>query len=260
MTTTDSIGPEKASDFPRPLTEYEFNLVAWILPEDRPGYAVYRNRLRSLAVIGEGRWGSGDLILGVAGDIPDTSGPMEKILARGFLYTDIGTISVMVHEFDGRQLEIQIADVGGGDVPQNVGIGKRATYSIWLPGEPCPVCGGTMREVSIGPKPVAVLAVCRSEKVLWLYDGESGINYPIPVTNFYNELMLHKQIKDPDVALKSSNFFALLGEFSDDDLRRAFILYNKSWHRITIRTEETPRQPEPGIARKIKSIFKGSKP
>ena len=67
-----------------------------------------------------------------------------------------------------------------------------------------------------------VLAICTVDRRLWVYDGETGMNRPVPVTNFYNELMLHLNVRDPKVALDSLRLFQDLSGFTDGDLTRAF--------------------------------------
>lgn len=72
-----------------------------------------------------------------------------------------------------------------------------------------------------------VLAICASDRMMWLYDSRSGVNHPIPVTNYYNELMLHKNIRDPNIALDSKRLFTDHSRFSDTDLILAFKTYNQ---------------------------------
>ena len=93
----------------------------------------------------------------------------------------------------------------------------------------------TSREIMIEEN--LVIAIGRRERRLWLYDGESGMNILIPMTNFYNELMLHKNIRDPNIALVSHNFFTHLDKYSDDDLRGAFIAYNNLKRKVERKIE-----------------------
>jgi hypothetical protein len=219
--------------FPRPLSEREWELIEWVLPADRPGYRMYRNLLKELQVIGPGRWGEGNLVLGTPGEKPDTSGPMERIFANGTLETGEGTITISVHEYAAGQLEVQIACPGNEEIPDTTSVLRRVTYSTWQPGDACPFCEREIRSVFIrSDEPVAVLVFCTHNGMMWVHDAGSGVNHPIPHTNYYNELMLHKHIKDPSVALNSKNLFTMLGNYTDDDLRNAFIRYNAIWHRI----------------------------
>jgi hypothetical protein len=221
-------------EYPRHLTELERSMIEPVLPADRPGYRSYRKYLDELLVIGEGRWGTGDLILGHPDDTPEISGPMEKVFASGFVYTESAKISLTVHEYDGEQLEIIIASVSGEEIPDAVTIQRIETYSVWLRGKNCPFCNGIVREVEIRKSPDAVIVLCTRDHLVWVYDESSGVNYPIPVTNYYNEVMFYKHIKDPAIALKSENLFTMIDEHTDSELREAFLRYNKTWYRVDV--------------------------
>jgi hypothetical protein len=250
---------EQNNIFPRPLTTREWELIEWILPEDRTGYRKYRELLRSLSVIGQGRWGEGNIILGQPGDTPELSGPMERIFANGIIEADEGKITVSVHEYAAGQLEIQITNLNDESFPDKLSIKRKVTYSTWKPGIVCPFCNGNVREVHINSsEPIAMLAFCRSDRSIWIYDDTGGVNHPIPGTNYYNELMLHKHIKDPALALESNNLFTMLDDYSDNDLRQAFVNYNKIWHRIDIRSEsDSDNDEKENLTEKLSSIFKG---
>lgn len=252
---------EPNTKYPRQLTDKEWMLLEWLLPEDKPGYKVYRSLLTQLQVIGTGRWGEGDLILGHPSDTPDTSGPMERVFAHGYIETDNGKISISIHEFDGSQLEIQIVNAQQGTLPDELSTLKRATYSTWNPGNRCQFCGAEVREVIINrTEPRAILVICREHKSIWLYDESDKVNFPIPSTNYYNELMLLKNIRDPKIALNSANLFRMLDEFADGELREAFVRYNKTWRRITIRPEAEPRKHATGTFKlKLLSFLRGKK-
>ncbi len=231
--------------FPRPLTGKEWSLVEWILPENRTGYNNYRSLLKALHVIGFGRWGESDLILGKPGDTPEITGPMERIFANGMIEAEEGKITVAVHEYVAGQLEVQITNLHDDSIPDDITIKRKTTYSLWKPGDTCPFCNNAVREVMINEKePRAVLAICSNDENLWVYDETDGVNHPIPATNYYNELMLHKHIKDPSIALQSKHLFRMLSDYTDDDLRQAFVKYNKTWRRLSV---------QPGTESNIKS-------
>jgi hypothetical protein len=104
----------------------------------------------------------------------------------------------------------------------------------------------------------SVLAISPQEKRLWLYNGTTGMNHPIPITNFYNELMLIKGIRDPEIALRSALLFENLHQYTDSDLDAAFIAYN----RFRKRVELHPGAPEPsaaGIRARVQSFFRRKK-
>ena len=218
----------KNSEYPRPLNERERDWLEWLLPEDRRGYRDYRSALEKFEVIGEGRRGKGNLVLGYPGDKPDLTSPLSPVFAYGLIEGVEGSISILAREEAGNQIEIEIVPLRGEAVPRSLTEKSRWTYSTWSPSRPCPCCGKTPREVPIGtPKTEAVLTVCPSDHRLWVYDVISGVNHLIPVTNFYNELMLVRQIRDPQIALHPSYLFSHLTDFSDEDLVHAFVVYNK---------------------------------
>lgn len=228
---------EQNNIFPRPLTRKEWLLIEWLLPDDRAGYKKYRSLLQTLQIIGYGRWGEGDYILGEPGDIPDNTGPMERIFASGMIESEDGTITVSVHEYVAGQLEIQMTNLESENISDNFTIGEKSTYSFWKPGADCPFCSKPVREVTINiSQPTAVLALCYNDNRVWLYDESDGVNYPIPATNLHNELMLYKHIKDPVKVLNWKNLFNNPKDFTDQDIRQACINYNKTWHRISIQT------------------------
>jgi hypothetical protein len=82
------------------------------------------------------------------------------------------------------------------------------------------------------------LAIAKQEKRLWLHDGDKMMNHLIPITNFYNELMIHKHIRDPKIALKSNLFWDESKTYSDGDLRAAFVAYNKVKKKVDVKFEE----------------------
>jgi hypothetical protein len=228
---------EQYDTFPRPLAHNEWLLIEWLLPDERSGYSIYRSLLKSLQVIGYGRWGDGNFVLGEPGDTPDISGPMQRIYASGTIESEEGIITVSVHEYAAGQLEIQITNLENEDISDKLKIRKKSTYSFWEPGAKCPFCGKPVREIAINnSQPMAVLAVCYNDNRLWLYDETDGVNHPIPATNLYNELMLYKHIKDPVKVLNSKNLFNNPDDFPDQELRQAFVNYNKTWYRISIRS------------------------
>jgi hypothetical protein len=81
-----------------------------------------------------------------------------------------------------------------------------------------------------------VLALCVPDQRLWVYDARSGVNRPIPVTSFYNELMLQSKVQDRTVALDARRLFTDIGAFSNAALTRAFSTHNRL--RTTVPLED----------------------
>lgn len=228
-----------SESFPRELTTIERDLLSWILPPDRSGYKVYRDLLDSWKVIAQGRRGEGNYILGRASERPDNESPLPQVLAYGMVETSSGKISVSIRERLGDQVEYEIVNLHGEVVPDVLEEARRWTFSTWLPSQGCPVCSKPLREVPMQTKQShsLVLAICRGDERLWIYDRETGINHPMPATNFYNELMLHRNIRDPKVALDSKRLFRVLDTFSDSDLQAAFVSYNKIRTKVQVESE-----------------------
>jgi hypothetical protein len=245
------------SAYPRPLTRRERDLIEWLLPSDRPGYREYSAILKPLLVIGEGRRGKGNFVLGRIGDTPDVTSPLSAVFAYGVIEGVEGTISVLTREAREGQVEIEIVPLKGEEIPESLTEKSRWTYSTWLPGLPCPSCSGAVREVQIGARePQAVLAVCRTDRRLWVYERATGVNHLIPVTNFYNELMLQKNIRDPKVALDPTFLYTHVDEFSDVELAHAFFLYNKVRKKVEMVDTTPPIQKKrQGLVESLKRIF-----
>lgn len=244
--------------YPRPLTPREREWVDWLLPGDRSGYQTFRSLLEKMVVIGEGRRGKGNIVLGYHGDKPDTGSPLPQVFAYGIIEAEEGTFAITIREETGDQIDVEFVNLKGEETPQTITEKRRWSYSYWLPGNACPSCLKSVREISItsqsGDK--AVLAICPSDKRLWIFNPLTGVNYLIPITNFYNELMLHKQIRQPNIALDTSYFFSHLSEFSDEDLVYSFAVYNKIRKKVEIAGLEVLRaKRKKGITRFLEKIF-----
>ncbi|MBI3111465.1 MAG: hypothetical protein HYZ01_07825 [Ignavibacteriales bacterium] len=244
--------------FPRDLASDERDLLQWVLPADRPGYRAYRALLDQWKVQARGRRGEGNYILAAEGERPDNESPLPQILALGMVETMEGNFSVIVRERLGDQVEFEIGGTGGRVGPGKSPERRRWTLSSWSPGEPCPACGQPLRETGMrtGDAKELSLAICQADKRLWIHDTVSGINHPIPVTNFYNELMLHKNIRDPKVALEPNRFFGDLPRYSDLDLTKAFITYNGLRTKIVLEHPIILPAPEGNLfLRRLKTLW-----
>ena len=224
MTAVSSNG-----EYPRPLSVREREWIEWILPRYRPGYKKYREMIEGLVVIGEGRRGKGEIILGPSGDKPDFDEPLASVAAYGSIETNVGVVSVTLREYSGNQISVEIVSHRMDEVQNEIEEASRWTYSTWKPGISCPQCNGLVREVPMHSETSArfVMAFCPVNKRAWVFEESTGMNRLIPVTNYYNELMLHKNMRDPNIALNSSLLFSHLTEYTDADLTYAFFTYNK---------------------------------
>jgi len=241
-----------SSGFPRPLRAKERDLLATVLPGDRPGYRRLRDEILRMAVLAQGRRGEGDLVLGAPGDIPDLNSPLPPVIAYGMVEGTRETFSVTVREAVADQVNIEIVSNTGGEIPDHYEEKRRWTYSTWSPGLPSPATGRPVRELAIDS--FVTLAFADAERRLWVHDAETGIVHLIPITNYYNELMLHKGIRDPARALASSLLWRDLSAYSDADLRAAFIAYNRVKHRVEV-VPGPVVPPRRGIGSLLKKFF-----
>lgn len=238
--------------YPRKLRPKELDLLEGVLPPDRPGYRQYRELINSMVVLGEGNRGPGHYLLGRPGDSPDYSGPLPPVVAFGLVASTHASYSVTIREYIGAQIDVEIVSGTGEEVPDHFEEKNRWTYSSWLPGQPSPATGDAVREVPVDSN--LTLVIAPREKRIWLYDRVSGMNLLLPVTNFHNELMLVRGIRDPGVALDVGKFFAGHAAYSDDDLRKAFVRYNGPRQRVAVQSR--PSTPSAaGLFQTLKRLF-----
>jgi hypothetical protein len=250
--------PPAEPSYPRSLTAREREWVRWILPEDRTAYRRYREMIDHMTVIGEGRRGPGELILGQPGATVDFGSPLGAVFAYGALETNVGQISVTLRELTDEQISLEIVSHRSAEIPADVTESRRWSYSTWSPGQPCPQCRQPVREVPMhsaaAQEERLTLAVCPSDRRLWVHDGE--VNRLIPVTNYYNELMLQKKIRDPKIALDARRLFAELDTYSDADLTRAFVTYNQIRSKVRVEGLLEPDRPaKRSVAGLFRSLF-----
>jgi len=239
-------------EYPRPLRPKERDLLDTVLPADSPGYGRYHERLKAMRVIARGRRGEGDLILGFPGDCADVTSPLAPVIAYGMVETTQGAYSITVREESGEQVNVEIVSGTGEEIPDHYEEKRRWTYSSWRPGLVSPATGTAVREVAIGPS--FTLAFSPAEKRIWMHDRATGFVHLIPITNFHNELMLWKGIRDPGTVLRSTLFWEGLPSYADEDLRRAFVAYNRLKRRVAI-TQDPPALPARGFSSLLKNLF-----
>ena len=243
---------KNSTTYPRRLRGKELDLLESVLPDDRPGYSDYRRLIGSMTVLGEGRRGEGNLILGFESDEPDTTSPLAAVIAYGVVETTRDQYSITVREYVGDQIDVEIVSSRGEEVPDHFEEKRRWTYSTWLPGNPSPSTGVPVREIIIDDN--LVLVIVGQDRRLWVYDKGTGINHLIPITNFYNELMLHRNIRDPKIALKSNLFFEDVASYKDKELRASFIAYNKLRPKVEVKQSEYV-QRESGFKGLLHKVF-----
>jgi len=222
--------------FPRAISALEHKLLLWILPADRPGYAEYRNVINTWKVAGTRPWAEGSYLLAPSGSTPDPDASPSQLVAVGAVEGPRGVLSVNVRELQLHQLEFEISGPADQEPERNFERLRRWTLSSWSPTMPCPSCEGRLREVVMATLAGRnfVLALCIHDQRLWVFDDLKGMNLPVPVTGFYNEVMLQAKIQDPGIALQSRRLFSDLDAYTDAILTRAFEAYNRTRHRIQL--------------------------
>jgi len=244
--------------FPRSLSPFESQSLLWVLPPDRPGYNSYRKYILDWEVLAEGRRGAGNYILGAPGIVVDVESPLPQVFAYGLIEGDNASVSVTLREFFENQLEYEIVNLNGETIPADLSERRRWTFSLWSPSDPCPACGTVPRQIKIQREAggFTVLALCRTDKRIWIFDERDRVNHLIPVTNFHNALMLQKNIRDPQVALASDNLFKLLHVYTDADLAAAFVHYNKLRRKVDLGTVVLALPKRPSIIKTMLTLFK----
>jgi hypothetical protein len=243
--------------YPRKLTTVERELLLSVLPEDRTGYRDYRACVEGWDVVAQGRRGEGNYILAETTATVDLESPLPHVVAYGIIHTEAGELSVTVRERTGDQVEFEIVGVQGPVDLAGAREYRRWTLSSWLPSQPCPQCGRGVREVRMTSTSGQqfVLAICSADQRLWVYDGQSGVNLPIPVSNFYNELMLHKNVRDPQRAFDTKRLFQNSSEFTDIDLQAAFRSYNNIRRKVVLEGDLVVPVDKPSWFRRLSGFI-----
>lgn len=245
-------------EFPRELTRQEKYLLFSVLPEEKPGYKLYREKINELLVTGYGRFKNNNYILGKKNTIPDLSFSSTPVFAAGTIKTPADEIDILINEEIDDEIEFDLSIKNSNAIPEEINELERWSYSDWNPGDKSPDDNKEIREVIISCEKY-ILAFAPTHKKIWLHENESGVNYLIPLTNFYNELMGFKRIKDPKEALNPRLLFQKLNDFSDDDLINAFIFYNKYMRRFSIDFSKYLKQPEINHNKRFKDLFRKDK-
>ena len=241
-------------EFPRKLFSSERKFLDWLLPESISEYALCRTKLDEFFVLAEGRRGKGNLVLGkFENDIADNSSPLADVFAYGVIETSVGNISCTIREEVGNQIDVEITNLNRDEVIVDFEEARRWSYSTWNENDVCPQCLKSPRIIFM--KTTAnenvVLAICSIDKRLWIYEEATQLKRIIPVTNFYNELMFHKKIRDAKIAFDTKRLFTELNSFSDEDLSFAFLTYNKVHKKVDV-LEIVPTKTEKKISLKEK--------
>lgn len=245
-------------DFPRQLTANEKKILFTVLPENKSGYKYYRDKIENLLVIGQGRFDRENLLLGKEGNKPDLSVPSNPVFACGTAICKETKFDVLIHEEYDDEIEFDITTSNSFNLEEDFEIVSAWSYSDWKPGQKAPNDGSSVREVPVIPGEY-VLAVAPNHKKIWLHDIKTGVNHLIPVSNFYNQLMMVKDIRNSDVALNPGAFFDNIEEYSAEDLVSALITYNKYIRRFKINLDYFAGKREEPVKKGFLSFLKRGK-
>lgn len=215
-------------EFPRKLSDAELNLLLLLLPEEKSGYARYRSLIREFFVIGEGRLGEGNYLLGNAHAEIDLEISSSPILTSGVVKTDKTTFEISINEIQDNKIEFSISPYP--DQNEIYRVENVITLSDWIPGKKSPD-GNRVKLYSIDGMNY-ILAIVPAEHKIWLYEKSSGINYPIPVSNFYNELLRLKRETRNEVYKNPNKLFEDIESFTESEIILAFLLYSKYKRRF----------------------------
>jgi len=245
----------EVNNFPRQLTAAEKTILFSILPESKNGYKLYREKINNLLVIGSGRFGGNNYILGNREAEPDLCIPSSPVFALGTAVSGSNNIDVIIHEESDEQIEFDITSSSELSFENDIRIEEVNCYSNWNPGEKIIFEKVEVREYIISPGSY-ILAIVPDLKKIWLHDISTGVNHIIPVTNYFNELMRLKNIRDPKLALKPGNFFEHINEFKNDEIRKAFLMYDKYLSKFNIKDEKSDPITSGNSEKKLLKIFK----
>jgi hypothetical protein len=106
--------------YPGKLTGREKEWLNYLLPEGRKSYAEYREKISSMLIIGEGRFGEGNYVLGFEGDKPDLSYSSLPVFACGQIKFKECVLQISVHEIFDNKIEISIGNVTGKKFPMHL--------------------------------------------------------------------------------------------------------------------------------------------
>lgn len=244
--------------FPRELTNQEKYLLFSVLPENKLGYNSYREKITELLVTGYGRFRNNNFILGKRDTVPDLTISSAPVFAIGTVKIPGDLIDILINEETDNEIEFDLSVNNAGIIPVHIKELSRWSYSEWNPGDKSPDDSGEVREITISEGNY-ILVLAPTHKKIWLHESRSGVNYLIPLTNFYNELMGYKRVKDPKEALNPGLLFQKSGEYSDDELIHAFVLYNKYMRRFSVDFSKYLPQKREEKKKSIKELFRKGK-
>jgi hypothetical protein len=229
--------------YPRKLNDKEKEFLFYILPENKPVYKDYRERLESMAVIGAGRFGEGNCVMGFSEDKPDLSYSSLPVFAAGqFIYNNNTAVQITIHEEFESKIEFNISNVNGEKIPLNDKPVRKWTYSVWNEGDPSPFDNDELREVNMMNK--FLLVISKANKSIWIHEFDTQFNHIIPVTNFLNELRRGNKEVDKTHGIDVNNIIDNINNFEDRKLIDTVVIYNKQWRKLDLSALDEKKLPK----------------
>jgi hypothetical protein len=228
------------SFFQRELTGKEKEYLHFILPENKPGYLHYRNLISEYSVVGKCSGNRTGFILGKKNSVSDNDIPPSPLFALGCKVESDKITDILVYQKYDNFIEVEINCSNNSETS---GIKRSWTYSDWVPGNKSPEDDSMVKEIQLtGGK--YTFTIAPESKRIWLHEHESGINFIIPVTNYFNELMRYKNIRDPKIALNPAGLFVNLETYSNNDLVNALLSYQKYLKRFSLKIDSDKNKIE----------------
>ncbi len=224
------------------ISDMHWNILRWVLPRKRQVYDAVYEQLRRAHHLAPGRWGEGHLLFCLSESTDDERESPSSVFAYGVVEYRSSSLIVTVHDEADETIEAQFSGVGHQDEDMT----RRYCYSYWNPGDPSPAAGTAVRELTLSPRYVLVLA--RGDEKLWIHDRETQRNILIPQTQFYVELTRvqpgrgRRQFHPRELFLSD--------DFTDEQLIAAFHTYNRSWRKVQLAQNAPQRNRS-----RLKSLF-----
>lgn len=219
----------------RELSETEKECLLFVLPENKPGYLHYRNLIDKYSVIGKSSGPGTSIFLGSKDCEYDNDLPPSPLFALGSIVRRDSITDVLIYQLCEEIIE---AEINISNIKLNAGKSLKSwSYSEWVPGQQSPEDGTEIKEVNLSGGNYT-FAIAPYTRRIWLHEKVSGVNHIIPVTNYYNELMRYRNIRDPKIALNPNSLFTNLDRFSDEDYSGALIMYDKYLNRFSLKQTE----------------------
>lgn len=239
--------PDPLEIYPRRLTDAELKYLRYILPEQIAEYNNYFKQLSTLWVIGHGRFGHENLVIGEEETKNTHHSGLGSIFAAGVYIEDGIRTELLLHAMVEGQAEF--------DIMKQPAESSDASYtlSLWKPGVKLAGSKDKVREIPL-TRDKLLLACDKEKRQFWIHEYATQFNRIIPATNLLNEIRFVAGLKGD---LKPKEIFMQLDSVSDELIVKAFVKYNKLFKKIE-HLEITPAVPEKPKAGFLDRIIKGN--